>query len=133
MKNQNHKPNCPDASDFPCSNHKADSRLRKAEPLNLDFEKSRLREDPEPLVDVIEEEDAVVVVAGLLGVRKEDLQIHAAHCSLTISLDTSERKYYRELALPAATDPESAIATYKNGVLHVKLKKLTVDAQPITE
>lgn len=115
------------------SNAHESPHLRKAEPLKLSFQKPHPQEEPEPLVDVVEEDDAVVVVAGLLGVRKEDLQIHAAHCSLTISMDTSERKYYRELALPAATDPESAVATYKNGVLHVKLKKLTVDAQPLTE
>jgi len=115
------------------SNSDRKPHLRKVEPLKLGFQKPHLQEDPEPLVDVIEEDDAVVVVAGLLGVRKEDLQIHAAHCSLTISLDTSERKYYRELALPAATDPESAVATFKHGVLHVRLKKLIVDAQPLTE
>ena len=133
VRNQNRKPNCPNASDCPNSNNEASSRLDKVDPLRISFQKPRLPEDPEPLVDVIEEDDAIVVVAGLLGVRKEDLQIHAAHCSLTISSDTSEHKYYRELALPAATEPESAVATFKNGVLHIRLKKLAVDAQPLTE
>jgi HSP20 family molecular chaperone IbpA len=133
VRSQNRKSNCPDACDFPSSKREANPRFHKIEHLKVDFHKSRLPEDPEPLVDVIEEADAIVVVAGLLGVRKEDLQIHAAHCSLTISSDTSEHKYYRELALPAATEPESAVATYKNGVLHIRLKKLAVDAQPLTE
>jgi HSP20 family molecular chaperone IbpA len=133
VRNQNRKPNCPNASDCPNSNNEASSRLDKVDPSKISFQKPRLPEDPEPLVDVIEEDDAIVVVAGLLGVRKEDLQIHAAHCSLTISSDTSEHKYYRELALPAATEPESAVATFKNGVLHIRLKKLAVDAQPLTE
>jgi HSP20 family molecular chaperone IbpA len=132
-RNQNRKPNCPNASDCPNSKSETNSHLSKAEPLKVNFQKPRLPEDPEPLVDVIEEHDAIVVVAGLLGVRKEDLQIHAAHCSLTISSDTSEHKYYRELALPAATVPETAVATFKNGVLQVRLKKLVVDAQPLTE
>jgi HSP20 family protein len=131
VKNQNRKPNCPNASD--CSSSNNDTSFRKTEPLKISFQKTRLPEDSEPLVDVIEEDNVIVVVAGLLGVRKEDLQIHAAHCSLTISSDTSEHKYYRELALPAATDPESAVATFKNGVLQVRLKKLVVDAQPLTE
>lgn len=130
------KANWTEASGFYQSNTEknahVNSHLRKAEPLKLNFQKPHLQEDPEPLVDVIEEDEAVVVVAGLFGARKEDLQVHAAHCNLTISLDTDEHKYYRELALPAATDPESAIATYKNGVLHIKLKKLIV-AQPLTE
>ena len=133
VRNQNRKPNCAGSPDCPNSKNEANSRSVKAEPLKVNFQKPRLPEDPEPLVDVIEEDDAIVVVAGLLRVRKEDLQIHAAHCSLTISSDTSEHKYYRELALPAATEPESAVATYKNGVLQVRLKKLAVDAQPLTE
>jgi len=133
VRNQNRKPNCPNASDCPNSNNEASSHLGKAEPLKVSLQKPRLPEDPEPLVDIIEEDDAIVVVAGLLGVRKEDLQIHAAHCSLTISSDTSEHKYYRELALPAATEPESAVATFKNGVLQIRLKKLAVDAQPLTK
>ena len=134
VRNQNRKSNCPNASDCPNnSKREASSHLDKVDPLKISFQKPRLPEDPEPLVDIIEEDDSIVVVAGLLGVRKEDLQIHAAHCSLTISSDTSEHKYYRELALPAATEPESAVATYKNGVLQVRLKKLAVDAQPLTE
>jgi HSP20 family molecular chaperone IbpA len=131
MKNQNRKPNCPNASN--CSSNNRETSFHKTEPLKLNFQKPRLPEDPEPLVDVIEEDNAIVVVAGLLGVRKEDLQIHAAHCSLTISSDTSEHKYYRELALPAATEPESAVATFKNGVLQVRLKKLVIDAHPLTK
>jgi len=133
VRNQNRKPNCPSASDCPNSSSEANSHFDKVEPLKISFQKSRLPEDPEPLVDIIEEDDAIVVVAGLLGVRKEDLQIHAAHCSLTISSETSEHKYYRELALPAATEPETAVATFKNGVLKVRLKKLAVNAQPLTE
>lgn len=138
MKYPSPKSNWTEASGFsqnskPETNANVSSRLRKVEPLKLGFQKPRLQEDPEPLVDVIEEDNEVVVVAGLFGARKEDLQVHVAHCNLTISLDTDEHKYYRELALPAAADPESAVATYKNGVLHVKLKKLTVDAQPLTE
>ncbi len=136
MKRPDPKSKWTEASGFDkndnCESDEHNNTLRKVEPLKLDFQKFHLQEDPEPLVDVIEENEAVVVLAGLFGARKEDLQIYAAHCNLTISLDTAERKYYREFALPAATDPESAIATYKHGVLHVKLKKLAV-AQPLTK
>jgi len=37
--------------------------------------------------------------------------------------DTAERKYYREVKLPAKVDPKKAKTTYKNGVLEVTLPK----------
>jgi len=88
------------------------------------------QEEREPLVDVFDEDREVVIVAELLGVKKEDVQIHATQCNIIISVDTIEHKYYREVALAVEIDPESAVATYKNGVLQVRLKKL-VDTQLI--
>jgi len=93
---------------------------------------SEIRGEHEPLVDVIEEDREVVIVAELPGVNKEDIQIHANQCNVTISVDTTERRYYKEVTLPAETEPESAVATYKNGVLQVRLKKL-VDTQLFTK
>jgi len=87
-----------------------------------------MQEEREPLVDVVEEDREVVVVAELHGVKKEDIQIHATQSNITISVDTTKRRYHKELALPVEIDPESAVATYKNGVLQVRLKKL-VDTQ----
>jgi HSP20 family protein len=83
----------------------------------------KIKEDREPLVDVLEEDEDVVVVAELPGVEKEDIKLHAAKDNLTISVDTSNRKYYKELDLPRGVDPGSARAVYKNGVLEVRLRK----------
>jgi len=84
----------------------------------------KIREEREPLVDIIEEDKDVVVVAELPGVERDDINIHATKDHLTISVDTPERKYHKELILPATVDPKSARASYKNGVLEVRLKKL---------
>jgi len=67
----------------------------------------KIKEDREPLVDVLEEDEDAVVVAELPGVEKEDIKLHATRDNLTISVDT----------------PRSAQAVYKNGVLEVRLKK----------
>jgi HSP20 family protein len=84
-----------------------------------------------PLVDVIEEEREVVVVVELPGIKKEDVQIRATKGNVTISVDTVEFKYHKGLALPVETNPGSAVATYKNGVLQIRLKKLPA-TQPFT-
>jgi len=84
----------------------------------------RVREEREPLVDVMEEERDVVIVAELPGVEKDDINLQTTKDNLTISVDTSQRKYHKELELPAKVDPKSARASYKNGVLEVRLRKL---------
>ncbi len=84
----------------------------------------KIREEREPLVDAVEEERDVVVVAELPGVEKDDINLHTTEEHLTISVDTPQRKYHKELALPVRVDPKSARASYKNGVLEVRLRKL---------
>jgi len=83
-----------------------------------------LSEAREPLVDVYEEEDAVKVIAEVPGVDKKDINLNASERKLIISVDTPQRKYYKEVDLPAEVDPQSAKATYRNGVLEVTLKKI---------
>jgi HSP20 family protein len=80
-------------------------------------------EEREPLVDVVETEDQVKVIAELPGVEKDDIKLNATEKTLTISVDTERRRYYKELQLPVEVDPESAKASYKNGVLEVQLVK----------
>jgi HSP20 family protein len=79
------------------------------------------KEEREPLVDVMDEEGRVKVLAEVPGVEKSDINLSCTEELLTISVD---RKYYKEVELPAAVDPQSATASYKNGVLEVNLRKI---------
>lgn len=88
--------------------------------------KPEIAEEREPLVDVFEREDEVIVVAEMPGVEKDkiDLKVTEDGKMLIIKASNEERKYYKEIELPARVDPESAKATYKNGILEVRLKKV---------
>lgn len=88
----------------------------------------QLREEREPLIDIMEEDKDVVVVAELPGVEKDSINLNTSEDYLTISVDTPNRKYRKELTLPARVDNKSARASYKNGVLEVRLKKLEAEA-----
>jgi HSP20 family protein len=77
----------------------------------------------EPLVDTIEEDDSIRVVAEVPGVEKDDINLECTERSIIISVDTEKRKYFKEVELPAEIDPRSAKASYRNGVLEVELKK----------
>jgi HSP20 family protein len=83
-----------------------------------------IRQEREPLVDVLEEDEDVVIVAELPGVERDDIDLHTAYDELVISVDTPERRFHKELRLPARVDPNSARTSYKNGVLQVRLKKI---------
>lgn len=101
-------------------------------PVIREFGNVRSRERPEmveltearePLVDVFEEDDTVKVVAEVPGVEKKDIDLNATEDTLIISVKAPQRKYYKEVDLPTKVDPNSAKASYKNGVLEVTLKK----------
>jgi HSP20 family protein len=82
-----------------------------------------LQDMREPLVDVIEEENAVKVLAELPGVNKEDISLFLSDNVLTINVDTPERRYHKELSLPGEVDESSARSTYTNGILETVLTK----------
>ncbi len=82
-----------------------------------------LQDMREPLVDVIEEENAVKVLAELPGVNKEDISLFLSDNVLTINVDTPERRYHKELSLPGEVDESSVHSTYTNGILETVLTK----------
>jgi len=81
-------------------------------------------DDPEPLVDIIADDDSLVVLAALPGVKKEDIDLRVTENCLTVSVDTDDFDWYNEYKLPTKVNPKSARASYKNGVLEVKMKSL---------
>jgi len=94
-----------------------------------------VEEKREPLIDIMEEKDAIKVIAELPGIEKSDINLNCTEKSLTISVDTAKRKYYKELELPAEVDPKISKASYKNGVLEVtliKAKKMKLEGKRIT-
>jgi len=84
----------------------------------------RVKEEREPLVDIIETDGEVHVVAELPGVEKSDIKLHGTEDMLTISVDTAQHKYYKEVTLPAKVNIKEAKTQYKNGVLEVTLTKV---------
>jgi HSP20 family protein len=97
-----------------------------------------------PTVDLYEGEEEVVLKAEVPGLSKEDIKIDLTDSMLTLSGEKkkeeeikeeaytySERSYgsfSRSLQLPCAVKAEKAKATFKNGILEVKLPK-TEDAK----
>ncbi|NVM17434.1 MAG: Hsp20/alpha crystallin family protein [Candidatus Lokiarchaeota archaeon] len=86
----------------------------------------KVRKTREPLVEVNEEEDQIILIAEMPGVNKEDIELNATNTSITISTEkiVSGRSYFKEIDLPAPINSDYAKARYTNGILEVKLKKI---------
>lgn len=90
----------------------------------------RIKEEREPLVDIIETDGEIRVVAELPGVEKNDIKLHGTENTLTISVDIPQRKYYKEITLPAKVNVKEAKTKYKNGVLEITLPKIKEEKKP---
>jgi HSP20 family protein len=101
-------------------NFKAETRLGKP---HVDVKEKR-----EPLADVIPSDDEFRVIVELPGVEKKDIKLSGAETKLTISVDAPERKYFKEVELPAKVDTKKATSKYKNGVLDITVPKKKAEA-----
>ena len=77
-----------------------------------------------PLIDVLETEETVHVIAEIPGIEKENIQLNATDLILYIETLDGNPKYSERVELPIKVDPQSAKATYKNGVLEVTFNRL---------
>lgn len=89
-----------------------------------------VKEEREPLVDVISTNNEVKVVAELPGVEKDDIKLYSTERTLSISVDTAQRKYFKEVDLSTEVNPKTAKSVYKNGVLEVTLTKAKEEKKP---
>jgi HSP20 family protein len=77
----------------------------------------------EPMVDTFDEGDFILVVAEMPGINESDAKYEVKGDILIISGETNDRKYYKELLLPAAIDEEKTSHSSNNGILEIKLWK----------
>ncbi|HIH90704.1 archaeal heat shock protein Hsp20 [Ignicoccus hospitalis] len=79
-------------------------------------------EEFEPLVDVMEEDDKVTVVAELPGAEKDKIKVKVGEDYVEIRARNG-KKYYKRVALPTKVKPETAKARFNNGVLEIVIEK----------
>jgi HSP20 family protein len=91
-----------------------------------------------PALDLFQNNDNIVAVVELPGMRKEDIEISLQDGTLTISGERKEEtghengatrterctgKFRRSITLPTRVDAAKVSATYKDGILTVTLPK----------
>lgn len=110
------------------------------------FWRRELAASAAPAVDVIERDDGYEITAELPGMEQNDIEVKLVNGSLMIKGEKQEEKeekrkdYYlherrfgsfeRRFPLPEGLDPEKIDATFKNGVLMVRLPKAPEAMKP---
>jgi HSP20 family protein len=75
----------------------------------------------EPLVDIMDEDDKYKIYIEMPGADKENIKLDAAENRINIS--TTDKKFSKTVDLDSPINPDSAKASYKNGVLTVEAEK----------
>ena len=79
-------------------------------------------ETREPMVDIFDEEETILVVAELPGVAEKEISLEVEGDVFSVTT-TGKRQYAKEVLLPAPVLSEGMSTTYNNGVLEVRLHK----------
>lgn len=90
-----------------------------------------------PRVDITQHDDELLIRADLPGLEKDDVKVNVTEDAVTIhgerhrakeeerdGVYRTERDYgafYRTIPLPAGTAPDQAKASFKNGVLEIRM------------
>ena len=82
-----------------------------------------VEEEREPLTDVFDERDEVVVISEIPGVSEDGILVDLKGDILEISAAGKNRKYRKEVLLPVQVRKETLSYAYKNGILEVRVKK----------
>jgi HSP20 family protein len=75
----------------------------------------------EPVTDLFEEDDHLLITAEMPGIGEEDVRLHLEGRTLTIEGTNSLKSYRKVVELPRACDQAGLTYTCRNGVLQVKL------------
>ena len=82
-----------------------------------------IEKEREPITDVFDEEDEIIVMAEMPGINADDIKLDLKEDILDISAQNEDRKYHKEVLLPGKIQAETLQSSYKNGILEIKMKK----------
>ena len=85
--------------------------------------RTEVQEVREPMVDVFDEDDHLLVLAELPGIGKEDLQIDLKDDVLTISAEKGDKKYHKEVLLPRCVSKDKMQVSCNSGILEINCPK----------
>ncbi|MEI6433679.1 MAG: Hsp20/alpha crystallin family protein [Bacteroidota bacterium] len=83
----------------------------------------KVDEEREPITDIFDEENEIVIIAEMPGIEENDLKIDLKEDILEISAKNKNRTYRKELLLPVKVVKENSQHKFTNGILEIRIKK----------
>lgn len=83
-----------------------------------------VQEVREPIVDIFEEEDGLLLIVELPGVTEAAINLEVKDDIVIISANAKDRKYAKEILLPFTVDPNAVKSAYRHGILEIRLLKI---------
>lgn len=87
--------------------------------------KVKFSEEREPLVDIIDVEDVITVLAEMPGIDRKSIKVTASPDEIIIEAKDGNRSYNKAVRLPETIDPQKSESRFHNGVLQLNFKKST--------
>lgn len=81
---------------------------------------AEVQEIREPVADVFEEKDHLLVVAEMPGIGVKDVRIQVKDDLLTIDAAKDDKKYRKEILLPRSYPREKMAISCNNGIVRIK-------------
>ncbi len=83
----------------------------------------KVDEEREPITDLFDEADEIVVIAEMPGIGENDIVIDLKEDILEISAASTSRTYRKEILLPVKVLHSNLSRKFTNGILEIKIKK----------
>ena len=83
----------------------------------------KVDEEREPITDVFDEKDEVVIIAEMPGIEESDIKTDLKEDILEISAKGKNRTYHKEILLPVKVVLQNMSHKFTNGILEIRIKK----------
>ena len=83
----------------------------------------KVDEEREPITDVFDEKDEIVILAEMPGIEDSDIKLDLKDDIIEISAVGKNRTYRKELLLPVKVVAKNMGHKFTNGILEIRIKK----------
>ena len=83
----------------------------------------KVDEEREPITDIFDELDEIVIIAEMPGIEENEIKIDLKEDILEIKAINKSRSYRKELLLPAKVTNENLSRKFTNGIFEIRIKK----------
>jgi len=83
----------------------------------------KVDEEREPITDLFNEKNELVIIAEMPGIEETDIRIDLKEDILEISAVSKNRSYRKEMLLPVKAVKQNLRHKFTNGILEIRIKK----------